>query len=127
MVALVRRAQALRDAAVPGPEAMRRAVREAAPPVIAVGLGTAALFLPAAVIGGAGLELLQPFAVTLLLALVSGAAVVLVVVPGLYPRLAGLHPSPVPPDVEDADPHASPGSPIPAPRSEQHQKEAAAR
>jgi Cu/Ag efflux pump CusA len=119
VLALVRRAQSLRDIAVPRADAMRRAVREAAPPVLTVALASAAFFLPAAFIGGAGLEVLQPFAITLLLALISSAAVVLVVVPNLYPRLAGLHPSAVPPDAEYAGPHAPPGAPYPAPRPEQ--------
>jgi multidrug efflux pump subunit AcrB len=86
-------------------------------------VGTAAFFLPAAVIGGAGLEVLQPFAVALLLALVSAAVVVLLVVPGLYLRLAGVHPSPTPPDAEGADRHTPPGSTIPAPRSQQLEQE----
>jgi multidrug efflux pump subunit AcrB len=88
-----------------------------------VAVATAAFFLPAAFIGGAGLELLQPFAVTLLFALVTGAAVVLVVVPGLYPRLAGLHPSPVSPDAEYPDGQEPPGATLPAVRSEQLEQE----
>jgi Cu/Ag efflux pump CusA len=123
LIGLVRRAQLLRDDALPGPEAMRRAVRANAPTVIAVALGTAAFFLPAAFLGGAGLELLQPFAITLLLALVSGLAVVLVVVPGLYPRLAGVQPSSVPPDAEDDGRHARPRNAHPAPRFEQLESE----
>jgi multidrug efflux pump subunit AcrB len=96
---LVRRAQSLRDDDVEATSAMRRALREKAPPVISVAAATGVFFLPAAVMGnGAGLELLQPFAITLIGGLVSALAVVLFVVPGLYPRLAGLEPSPLQPD-----------------------------
>lgn len=92
---LIRRAQVPRgDGGAGG--SMRLAVRETAPPVIGVALATAALFVPAAVMGGgAGLELLQPFAVALLLGLVSTVVVVLFVLPSLYPALAGLRPLPV--------------------------------
>jgi multidrug efflux pump subunit AcrB len=107
-LALVRRAQGLRDRDVPPAGAMRQALRENARPVLAVALATAALVLPAAVVSGAGLELLQPFAVTLLVGLVTLLLVVLVVVPGLYPAVAGLHPSATPPDAEDA---GAPGRP----------------
>ena len=100
-LALVRRAQALNEGDAATAEAMRRAVREKAPAVIGVALATAALFLPAAVMGGgAGLELLQPFAVSLLVGLISAVAVVLLVVPGVYPALAGLQRAPVELDVE---------------------------
>ena len=61
--------------------------------------------LPASVMGsGAGLELLEPFAVSLLGGLVTSLVVVLVVVPGLYPALAGLDPLPTPPDEIDPGP-----------------------
>jgi len=95
---LVRRAQQ-HAAEHPAGEAMRRAVRETSPPAIAALLAAAALFLPAAVMpAGAGLELVHPFAVALLIGLISVAAVVLLVVPNLYPALAGLEPLPPPPD-----------------------------
>jgi Cu/Ag efflux pump CusA len=98
VLVLVRRAQAACEGRAPV-EAMRLALRESTPLVLAVALGTAALFLPAVVMGGGtGLELLHPFAVSLLLALVSTTAVVLVVVPGLYPALAGLRPMAPAPD-----------------------------
>jgi cobalt-zinc-cadmium resistance protein CzcA len=108
---LVRRAQTL-TAESGGAEAMRRAVRENAPVVIAVALALGALVLPAAVMGGgAGLEVLHPFAVALLIGLVSVVAVVLGVVPGLYPALAGLRPLPAPPDADATSPHAEPPEP----------------
>jgi len=100
---VVRRAQVLRGRDDAPVEAMRRSVRENALPVLAVAVGTAALFLPAAVIGGAGLELLQPFAITLLVGLITVLAVVLFVVPSLYPAIAGLPPSQVPPDAAPPD------------------------
>ncbi|MFL6097739.1 MAG: efflux RND transporter permease subunit [Blastococcus sp.] len=101
---LVRRAQTLRGGDDGVAEAMRRAVREQAPPVLVTALAAAALVLPASLMGdGAGLELLQPFALALLGGLITSLAVVLLVVPGLYPVLAGLDPLPVPPDEIDTD------------------------
>jgi Cu/Ag efflux pump CusA len=124
---LIRRAQALQDEYVGAGRrseggaagAMHRAVREQAAPVIVAALGAAALVLPASVMGsGPGLELLQPFALALLGALISSGIVVLVVVPGLYPALAGLRPLPPPPDAVDADRladdrHGPPDTPAP--------------
>jgi Cu/Ag efflux pump CusA len=105
---LVRRAQVHRGEREAG-ESMRLAVRETAPPVIGVALATGALFLPAAVMGGGpGLELLQPFAVSLLLGLISTVVVVLFVLPSLYPVLAGLRPLPVAPDAASNGRHADP-------------------
>jgi len=79
-------------------------VREQAAPVLTVALASGALALPAAVMGGgAGLELLHPFAIALLGGLVTSVVVVLVVVPGLYPALAGLEPVPIPPDIVDVE------------------------
>jgi Cu/Ag efflux pump CusA len=127
---LVRRAQEY-AADHPAGEAMHRAVRETAPPAIAAVLATAALFIPAAVMPpGAGLELLHPFAVALLIGLISAAAVVLLVVPNLYPALAGLRPLPPPPDAggDGADVQAPTPDVVPAPRHEalapQHEREA---
>jgi multidrug efflux pump subunit AcrB len=86
---LVRRAQALRHAHRVATDAMRQALRETAPPAVAAVLATGAVFVPAAVLGGgAGLELLHPFAVTLLAGLITTVAVVLFVVPTLYVALA---------------------------------------
>jgi Cu/Ag efflux pump CusA len=91
---LVRRAQVLRGAHSAAPEAMRRAVREVSPSALLTLLATAAVFLPAVVLGGgAGLELLHPFAVTLLAGLITTAVVVLFVVPTLYPAFTGPRPS----------------------------------
>ena len=126
---LIRRALALQDDDVRAgnrrnadgavAETMRRAVREQAVPVLGAAIASAALVLPAAVMGsGAGLELLHPFAIALLGGLITSAAVVLVVVPGLYPALAGLRPLPPPPDAVDADRladdrHGPPDTPAP--------------
>jgi Cu/Ag efflux pump CusA len=99
LVLLVRRAQTLRSTAGTAGEAMRRATAESAPGILAVALGTAAALLPAVVLGsGPGLELLHPFALTVLVGLVSTLLVVLVVVPALYPAWAG---EPIP---EEAQP-----------------------
>jgi Cu/Ag efflux pump CusA len=121
---LVRRAQQFRDDGAEAVPAMRRALHETVTPVIGVALATGALFLPAALMGGgAGLELLQPFAITLVVGLVSSLAVVLFVVPGLYPRLAGLHPSPVPPDAESNGRHHETAGPvIPSARPERSEQ-----
>jgi hypothetical protein len=78
--------------------------------------------------GGAGLELLHPFAVTLLGGLVTSALVVLVVVPGLYPALAGVQPLPTPPDAVGAPAGGGGGSRfpgVPTPREERgrHERE----
>lgn len=117
---LVRRAQ-VHAADHPAGEAMRRAVLETAPPAIAAVLAAAALFIPAAVMSpGVGLELLHPFAVALLCGLVSAAAVVLLVVPTLYPAVAGVHPLPLPPDAvgDEADTERVSAAGIPGPRHE---------
>jgi Cu/Ag efflux pump CusA len=126
---LVRRAQALVDDRTEVRAAMRRAVRETAPAVLTVAAATAALFLPAVILGsGAGLELLHPFAITLLAGLVTTAAVVLFVLPGLYTAVAGLEPSAGGPEGRDTGRHFRPAAPpaappaaaaVPAPRSEQ--------
>jgi Cu/Ag efflux pump CusA len=101
---LIRRAQALRRQHSGVAEAMRRAVREQAPLVLGAAAAAAALVLPASVMGGgAGLELLQPFALALLGGLATSLIVVLLIVPGLYPALAGLEPRPVPPDEVDVE------------------------
>jgi Cu/Ag efflux pump CusA len=93
-LALVRRAQTLRGSHGSATEAMRQAVQEKAPPALAAVLATAAVFVPAAVMGGgAGLELVHPFAVTLLAGLISTVVVVLLVVPTLYTTLAPPRPS----------------------------------
>jgi Cu/Ag efflux pump CusA len=117
---LVHRAQQ-HAAEHPVDEAMRRAVAETAPPTIAALLAAAALFFPAAVMSpGAGLELLHPFAVALLIGLVSAAAVVLLVVPALYPAVAGLRPPPPPPDAvsEETDTSLVAAGGVPGPRHE---------
>ncbi|HEY0508306.1 MAG TPA: efflux RND transporter permease subunit [Blastococcus sp.] len=96
VLVLVRRARGLaaRGGAGVPVEAMRRAVTEQAPTVLAAVLVTAAAFLPAAVMmGGAGLEILHPFAVTLLAGLITSTAVVLFVVPALYPAVGALRSS----------------------------------
>jgi multidrug efflux pump subunit AcrB len=131
VLVLVRRAQVLRDENSAPAEAMRRSVRENAVPVVTVALAAAALFIPAALIGGAGMELLRPFAITMLAALVTVVTVVLFVVPGLYPVLAGLQLSESSVDETDdsrarhaARPGSSrPGAVLPAPRSESLPKE----
>lgn len=110
---LVRRAQVLHDpdGSTPAVDALRSAAREQAPAVVAVVLVTAALFVPAVVMGGgAGLELLQEFAVALLGGLVTSTVVVLFLVPVLVAGVGGLRPPPVVgPDTPDGelpeDPH----------------------
>ena len=105
---LVRRAQVLmgHEGATAPAEALRTAAREQAPPVIIAALVTAALFVPALVMGdGAGLEVLQPFAVALLLGLVTSTVTVLFLVPTLVAAVGGLRPPPVvTPDTPDGIP-----------------------
>jgi hypothetical protein len=106
-LALVRRAQAMHGTGqLPPVDALRSAAREQAAPVIISVLVTAALFLPAALMGGgAGLEILQPFAVALLCGLVTSTLVVLFLVPSLFAATGALRPSPViGPDTPDGEP-----------------------
>jgi Cu/Ag efflux pump CusA len=101
-LSLVRRAQDVREPSTSAGDALTTAVREAAPAVLGTALATAALLLPTAIMGnGPGLEVLQPFAVTLMAGLATSVVVVLLVVPGLYPVLAGLSPVPASPDIPD--------------------------
>jgi Cu/Ag efflux pump CusA len=112
---VVRRAQVLyrTSGGSAAAEALQSAAREQAPPVIIAVLGAAAAFLPAAVMGGAGLELLQPFAVALLGGLITSTVVVLLLVPSLVAAAGGLRPAPVVgpdnPDGEPPEPGAEPG------------------
>ena len=105
---LVRRAQVLlgRTGETKPADALRSAAREQAPPVIIAALVTAALFLPAAFMGsGAGLEILQPFAVALLFGLITSTLVVVFLVPSLFAAAGGLRPMPViGPDTPDGEP-----------------------
>ena len=68
---------------------MRQAVREFAPSVIGVALVTAAIMVTPAVMGTtAGLEALHPFAVSMLVGLVTATAVSLIAVPAFYLAIA---------------------------------------
>jgi hypothetical protein len=110
---LVRRAQVLHgtDGRANPVDALRAAAREQAAPVIVAVLVTAALFVPAAAMGGgAGLEILQPFAVALLAGLVTSTVVVLFLVPTVFAAVGGLRPTPViGPDTPDGEPPRIPG------------------
>ena len=123
---LVRRAQERLAAGDAPAAALRAAAGEQTAPVVIAVLGTAAAVLPAAVLGGAGLEALRPFAVGLLGGLVTGTAVVLLLVPTLLAAVGGLRPLPVVgPDTPDGEPadlrHAQCDDDVtvPAPRAEQ--------
>jgi Cu/Ag efflux pump CusA len=121
---LVRRAGTLAGQhGAAGPvDAMRQAVAENAPMLLTAVLVTAAAFLPAAVMGGgAGLELLQPFAVTLLAGLLTSVVVVLFLVPALYPTVGALTPAGGTDDDVDEDTGRHPAPPagsIPTARRE---------
>jgi len=68
---------------------VRQAVREFAPSVIGVALVTAAIMVTPAVMGTtAGLEALHPFAVSMLVGLVTATAVSLIAVPAFYLAIA---------------------------------------
>jgi Cu/Ag efflux pump CusA len=70
-------------------ESVRQAVRELAPSVIGVALVTAAIMVTPAVMGTtAGLEALHPFAVSMLVGLVTATAVSLIAVPAFYLAIA---------------------------------------
>ena len=101
---VVRRAQILIGNGGTSAEALRGAAREQSPAVLVTALAVAAAVLPAAILGGPGLELLQPFAVALLGGLVSAVVVVLFLVPALVLVGGGLRPPPaVGPDAPDGE------------------------
>ena len=82
----VRRARQLGDdpGSSPG-DAVRRASREFAPSVIGVALVMAAILIAPAVMGTtAGLEAFHPFAVSMLVGLITATAVSLIAVPAFY-------------------------------------------
>ena len=86
----VRRARQLVDdpGSSPG-DAVQRASRELAPSVIGVALVTAAILIAPAVMGTtAGLEAFHPFAVSMLVGLVTATAVSLIAVPAFYLAIA---------------------------------------
>jgi Cu/Ag efflux pump CusA len=82
----VRRARELGDAGdVTSQQAVQEALRECAPAVVGGALVTAAILTAPAVMGStAGLELLHPFAVSMLAGLITCIGVSLVVVPACY-------------------------------------------
>lgn len=88
---LIGRFQQLRVAGEePGPELVRRVVREHLGPIVTTGLAMALAVLPIVVVGPvAGLELLHPMAVTVLGGLVTTIVLTLLVLPGLYAARAG--------------------------------------
>ena len=86
----VRRARQLGDdpASSPG-DAVQRASRELAPSVIGVALVIAAILITPAVMGTtAGLEAFHPFAVSMLVGLITATAVSLIAVPAFYLAIA---------------------------------------
>ena len=88
-----------------GRRAAVRGARAGAPVIIAVS-SPRPLFLPAAVMGGgAGLEILQPFAVALLVGLVTSTLGRALPRPSLFAVVGGLRPTPVVgPDTPDGEP-----------------------
>jgi multidrug efflux pump subunit AcrB len=104
---LLRRAQQLRDGPGSDPiaQGVSGAARELAPAVVGTALVTAAVLGAPVVMGDIpGLEVLHPFAVTVLAGLVSSMVVVLLLVPvfltGLDDRSARRRPAPDPADPE---------------------------
>lgn len=86
-VALVRHYQRLEevDGMPSGPELVARGTREQLGPIVLTAVATAVLFLPLLFLGGiAGLEILQPMAVTVLGGLITTTFLTLVVVPLIY-------------------------------------------
>jgi Cu/Ag efflux pump CusA len=86
----VRRAREIGDGPETTPDqAVRQAQRELAPSVIGVALIVAAIMVAPAVIGRtAGLEAFHPFAVSMLVGLVTATAVSLIAVPTFYLAIA---------------------------------------
>ncbi len=111
---LLRRARCLRDDGSAERAALTEAAAGSAAPVLVVALAAAAVLLPAALAGPrAGLEVLQPMAVTVLAGLASLVVVVLGVVPALTPAVhaaPGGYPAPVPPTGHDGQ-GSAPGAP----------------
>jgi Cu/Ag efflux pump CusA len=81
----VRRARELEADDISPQQAVQQALRECAPVVVGGALITAAILAAPAVMGStAGLELLHPFAVSMLAGLVTSIAVALIAVPACY-------------------------------------------
>jgi Cu/Ag efflux pump CusA len=81
----VRRAREIADPDHPPIEAVQRTMLEQAPSVVGTVIITAAIMLAPAVLGrSAGLELLHPFAVSMLAGLLTSIAVALIAVPTCY-------------------------------------------
>ena len=97
---LLRRTRTVQDETGASPaDAVRRTLHETAPSVVQTALVSAALLIPFAVLGHtAGLEVLQPFAVSMLAGLVTATAVSLVVVPTLWLALVRSPGRPAPAD-----------------------------
>jgi len=96
---------------VSGVDVVRRGTSERVLPVLLTSVAVAAVFLPPLVLGGAGLELLQPMAVAVLGGLVTYVLTSLVVLPALY-LMTTAGRGPARPD----QPHATgPASPAAAP------------
>ena len=99
---LVRRAQQLRDEpdADPSAQGVRGAARELAPSVVGTALVAAAVLVAPVVMGSIpGLEILHPFAITVLGGLVSSTLVVLLLVPVFLSAIENrsARPRPAPP------------------------------
>jgi Cu/Ag efflux pump CusA len=81
----VRRAREVADPDSAPIDAVQRTMREQAPSVVGTVIITAAIMVAPAVIGrSAGLELLHPFAISMLAGLLTSIAVALIVVPTCY-------------------------------------------
>jgi Cu/Ag efflux pump CusA len=75
------------------PERARSATSEHVLPVLLTASGVAVVFLPLLVLGGPGLEILQPMAVTILGGLVTYVGGTLLVLPSLYLTVTGRGPA----------------------------------
>jgi Cu/Ag efflux pump CusA len=89
----VRRAREVADPDSPPIEAVQRTMREQAPSVVGTVIITAAIMVAPAVLGrSAGLELLHPFAISMLAGLLTSVAVALIAVPTCYLVVANRRP-----------------------------------
>ena len=87
MVVLVRHYQRLEaDGMDFGPELVTAATSDRVAPILTTAIGAAVVFIPFAVIGGAGFEIVGPMAAVILGGLISSTLLTLLVLPAAYLR-----------------------------------------
>jgi Cu/Ag efflux pump CusA len=87
VVVLVRHYQRLQaDGEAFGPDLVTRATRDRVAPILTTAVGAAVVFIPFAVSGGAGFEIVGPMSAVILGGLISSTLLTLVVLPPAYLR-----------------------------------------